>query len=90
VRGALGDRAFGASPRNGLVPPWRLGPRAGCGRLLEREFMQLDHIQPKAEGGANHILNRILLCGPCNRIKSNRLTLSGLRAENQKRDRMAK
>ena len=29
------------------------------------------------------------LCGPCNRIKSNRLTLSGLRAENAKRGRMA-
>ena len=58
---------------------------AGCGRVLEREFMQLDHIQPKAEGGANHILNRILLCGPCNRRKRNYLTLAGLRRENKKK-----
>ena len=47
--------------------------------------MQLDHIQPKAEGGANHILNRILLCGPCNRRKRNYLTLAGLRRENKTR-----
>ena len=58
---------------------------AGCGRDLEREFMQLDHIQPKAEGGVDHILNRILLCGPCNRRKRNYLTLAGLRRENKKK-----
>ncbi len=58
---------------------------AGCGRDLEREFMELDHILPKAEGGANHILNRILLCGPCNRRKRNYLTLAGLRRENKKK-----
>jgi len=58
---------------------------AGCGRVLEREFMQLDHILPKAEGGANHILNRVLLCGPCNRRKRNYLTLAGLRRENKKK-----
>ena len=28
--------------------------------------------------------NRILLCGPCNKLKSNRFTLSGLRRENKK------
>ena len=58
---------------------------AGCGRVLEREFMQLDHILPKAEGGENHILNRVLLCGPCNRRKRNYLTLAGLRRENKKK-----
>lgn len=58
---------------------------AGCGRVLELEFMELDHIQPKSEGGANHILNRILLCGPCNRRKRNYLTLAGLRRENKKK-----
>ena len=56
---------------------------AGCGRELEPEFLQLDHIMPKAEGGENHILNRILLCGPCNRRKRNYLTLAGLRRENK-------
>ena len=57
---------------------------AGCGRKLEGEFMELDHLQPKAEGGENHLLNRILLCRPCNGRKSNQLTMAGLRRENRK------
>ena len=44
---------------------------------------------PRSEGGLNRISNRMLLCGPYNRIKSDRLTLNGLRAENRKRGRMA-
>ena len=52
---------------------------AGCGRQLEKEFMQLDHINPRSGGGANDISNRILLCGPCNLKKSNKYTLIGLR-----------
>ena len=59
---------------------------AGCGRVLELEFMQLDHILPRTDGGANHILNRVLLCGPCNRRKRNYLTLSGLVAQNRRKD----
>ena len=58
---------------------------AGCGRVLEVEFMELDHIMPKAERGENHILNRILLCGPCNRRKRDNLTLRGLLRENKKK-----
>ncbi len=58
---------------------------AGCGRVLEIDFMQLDHIQPKADGGENHITNRILLCGPCNRRKRNYFTLAGLWGENKKK-----
>ncbi len=58
---------------------------AGCGRVLEREFMQLDHITPKSDRGENHILNRILLCGPCNRRKRDNLTLRGLLRENKKK-----
>ena len=56
---------------------------AGCGRALESEFMELDHITPKAENGADHLINRILLCGPCNGRKSNQLTMAGLRRQNQ-------
>ena len=55
---------------------------AGCGRTLESEFMELDHITPKAENGADHLLNRILLCRPCNGRKSNQLTMAGLRRQN--------
>ncbi len=57
---------------------------AGCGRELEREFMELDHIMPRTDGGENHILNRILLCRPCNGRKGRYLTLSGLLRENKK------
>ncbi len=56
----------------------------GCGRVLEREFMHLDHINPRAQGGANDITNRILLCYPCNSRKGARLTLIGLMSENKK------
>ena len=58
---------------------------AGCGRDMEREYMELDHIMPKRDGGENYITNRILLCPPCNRWKSNRYTLSGLHLENKRR-----
>ncbi len=57
---------------------------AGCGRVLEIEFMELDHITPKSDRGANHILNRILLCRPCNGRKRDTLTLRGLVLENRK------
>ena len=63
----------------------------GCDREFDDPlYLELDHNTPRSDGGLNHISNRLLLCGPCNRIKSNRLTLSGLRAENSKRGRMAK
>ena len=58
---------------------------AGCGREMEREFMELDHIMPKKDGGENYITNRILLCRPCNGWKSNMYTLSGLQRENRRR-----
>ncbi len=54
----------------------------GCGRVLEHEFTELDHIRPKSEGGPNTIDNRILLCSPCNGAKGNSLTLSGLKRRN--------
>ncbi len=63
----------------------------GCDRQFDDPlYLELDHNTPRSDGGLNHISNRLLLCGPCNRIKSNTLTLSGLRRENAKRGRMAK
>ena len=56
----------------------------GCGRVLEREFMQLDHIRPRAGRGDNFITNRILLCQPCNGRKREDLTLPGLIKANKK------
>ncbi len=62
----------------------------GCDRQFDDPlYLELDHNTPRSDGGLNHISNRLLLCGPCNRIKSNTLTLSGLRKENAKRGRMA-
>lgn len=51
---------------------------AGCGRILEIEFMELDHMTPKADRGVNDISNRILLCRPCNGTKRDGLTMRGL------------
>ena len=57
---------------------------AGCGRELEKEFTELDHITPKSDRGSNDISNRILLCRPCNGKKSNGLTMVGLLKQNKK------
>lgn len=62
---------------------------AGCNRIFDdKMYLVLDHSQPKSDGGINAITNRILLCHPCNTIKSNKLTLSGLVAENKRRGRL--
>ena len=67
------------------------GPQCqGCDRSFDDpRYLELDHNTPRADGGWNHISNRILLCGPCNRLKSNIYTLSGLRRENKKSGYMA-
>ena len=57
----------------------------GCDRTFDDpRYLELDHNTPRSDGGINHISNRILLCGPCNRAKSNTYTLSGLRRHNKK------
>ena len=56
----------------------------GCYRDFDDpRYLQLDHNVPRSDGGLNHISNRVLLCGPCNRLKSNIYTLSGLRRQNK-------
>ena len=63
----------------------------GCDRVFDDpRYLELDHNTPRADGGINHISNRILLCSPCNRAKSNTFTLSGLRRHNKKNGWMAK
>ncbi len=57
----------------------------GCDREFDDpRYLELDHNIPRSEGGMNHITNRILLCGPCNKLKSNIYTLTGLRRQNAK------
>ena len=67
------------------------GPKCqGCDRLFDdSRYLELDHNRPRSDGGSNQIHNRILLCGPCNRAKSNIYTLSGLRKINKKNGWMA-
>ena len=62
------------------------GPRCqGCDRTFDDpRYLELDHNTPRSDGGLNHISNRILLCGPCNKLKSNQYTLSGLRRQNRR------
>ena len=57
----------------------------GCDREFDDErYLQLDHNTPYRNGEINHISNRVLLCGPCNRLKGAVYTLTGLRRENAK------
>ncbi len=57
----------------------------GCNRAFDDpRYLELDHNTPRSDRGLNHITNRILLCGPCNKLKSNQYTLSGLRRQNTK------
>ena len=63
----------------------------GCDREFDDpRYLQLDHNTPHRDGGINHISNRVLLCGPCNRLKGAAYTLTGLRRENAKRGYMAR
>ena len=65
------------------------GKCAGCNRKYDDPLIwEIDHRIPRSEGGVNHHSNRCLLCPPCNRIKSNTLTLTGLRRHNTKIGRM--
>ena len=54
----------------------------GCGwEARQPEYLQVDHNQPKSLQGTDEMDNLALLCEPCNRKKSNRLTLHELRLE---------
>ena len=59
----------------------------GCGfEPPDARYLELDHVSPKSEGGPHDINNRALLCTPCNRKKSDRISLIELQRAN-KRDR---
>ena len=63
----------------------------GCDRTFDdARYLELDHNTPRSSGGINHISNRLLLCGPCNRVKSDTLTLKGLRQRNRQEGWMFK
>ena len=58
----------------------------GCGRdfTFDPRILIIDHIRPKADGGGDDFNNLTLLCDPCNRVKLDKLTLSGLQDKNRK------
>ena len=63
---------------------------AGCDRVLPHpDYLDIDHKLPLSDGGDNGLDNACLLCQPCNRLKSNTYTLSGLRKVNKKQGFMA-
>lgn len=62
----------------------------GCDVVFDHpRFLELDHNTPRSQRGINHISNRVLLCGPCNRAKSDDKTLKGLRKKNKEDGVMA-
>ena len=64
----------------------------GCNfEAPDPRYLELDHINPKGgkdDYGQHHINNRALLCTPCNREKSDRMTLRQLHRSNQQNGRM--
>ena len=52
----------------------------GCGWVPPRlEYLHVDHKKPKKLEGANTLKNLVLLCEPCNRLKSYKMSLAQLR-----------
>ena len=62
----------------------------GCGWVPHHEeYLEVDHKVPKSNGGRDDMRNRVLLCGPCNGAKGNKLTLAELRRRRLGEGRMA-
>ena len=60
----------------------------GCGfEPPSVEYLDLDHLFPESEGGSNELPNRAPLCSPCNKRKSNTMTLTALRRLNKRESR---
>ena len=61
----------------------------GCGwRPPFSDYLEGDHIMPKSKDGKDSLENRALLCGPCNGVKGNRLSLAELRERRVNEGRM--
>ena len=61
----------------------------GCGWQPEyADYLQVDHKRPKTLKGKDDMTNYALLCDPCNRKKSNKLTLTELRQVRGEEGRM--
>ena len=61
----------------------------GCGWVPPYlDYLQVDHKKPRSLGGVDEMDNFALLCDPCNRLKSNKLTLAELRLLRSEEGRM--
>ena len=61
----------------------------GCGWKPEyADYLQVDHKKPRTLKGTDDMTNYALLCDPCNRKKSNKLTLHQLREARASEGRM--
>lgn len=62
----------------------------GCDTRIENpRYFEVDHDVPVSKGGSDDILNLVLICGPCNRTKSNKMTRAELRNHNWEQKNMA-
>ena len=58
----------------------------GCGAdySFDNRVLEVDHINPRSQGGSDAYENLTLLCPPCNKEKRDRFTLIGLQQENRR------
>ena len=58
----------------------------GCGRDygFDPRALEVEHKRPRSAGGDDRYENLTLLCGPCNKVKKDKLTLEQLREENRR------
>ena len=85
---AKGPKITARELRNRLI--MRDGQRCqGCGwKPPFEDYLEGDHIMPKSKDGKDSLENRALLCGPCNGVKGNRLSLAELRERRVNEGRM--
>ena len=57
----------------------------GCGAdyAFDTRVLEVDHINPRSQGGTDAYENLTLLCPPCNKEKRDRFTLVGLQQHNR-------
>ncbi len=57
----------------------------GCGAdyTFDTRVLEVDHINPRSQGGTDAYENLTLLCPPCNKEKRDRYTLIGLQQVNR-------
>ena len=75
----FGTRCWGC----GFEPPPGFSELGFAFTTPDERYLELDHIYPKSHWGSRDLHNRALLCTPCNRMKSNFLTLFELQERNR-------